>query len=486
MRFKVRSRQAEEVAMGGFASMLTFIPVPIVIGVAIATGPVRWDYGAAGVVTLVLLLITNARDVLAVRRNDLAHFTPLAALMQLLLAVLAIAFMLLAIQGRSFGFIAMFLLPLVSAAVIGDRSFMAVMWMATLGALVASLMLGGAPGDLTVRAVMVAGSIWGSVMLVIDYSLREAALHQGTSDGLAELASASNALHEWPGDLTSVADLVLRATGVDRFWLFSSVGGADPEELLRWGAAPDVAQEGHVRALARASLAARADRFTAPGYVRVRRGSAELALTLLVPDRTPRRTPTEPERIEAVTSVLLLMAQRAQQLEGLLTQAMTDPLTGLPNRRQLYEEMERQISVSGRSGRPVAVAMLDLDHFKDINDRFGHHEGDNTLCEVGSLLDSNTRRMDLVARYGGEEFALVFPGLASADAAQVMLELQATLRAARAERGVPPVTFSAGVAEWMVGEELEHLLGRADEALYRAKAAGRDLVMEDGSDEPAG
>jgi diguanylate cyclase (GGDEF)-like protein len=176
------------------------------------------------------------------------------------------------------------------------------------------------------------------------------------------------------------------------------------------------------------------------------------------------------------------MAEALQRREReLREQAITDPLTGLYNRRRLDELLPRELARAKRSGESVAVILVDLDHFKRINDRHGHEAGDRALTAVGDLLRIKVRGSDIACRYGGEEFVLVLHET-DADAAIRRAE---DLRAAINGIDVGPagdrsqhITASLGVALFpRHGEDPDNLLRAADEALYAAKAAGRDRVM---------
>ena len=168
----------------------------------------------------------------------------------------------------------------------------------------------------------------------------------------------------------------------------------------------------------------------------------------------------------------------AVDLDVLLSEARTDALTGLWNRRALDENMLVHLAIAQRYGSPFSVVLLDIDHFKEINDRFGHRAGDEVLRQFGPLLQAGTRSADLVTRYGGEEFALLLPqtdaqgALVIAERIRQMLEEQPFEINGQAYR----LQVSAGVAEVRVGDDAGTLLGRADEALYRSKAAGRNCV----------
>lgn len=167
-----------------------------------------------------------------------------------------------------------------------------------------------------------------------------------------------------------------------------------------------------------------------------------------------------------------------QRLELL---AVTDPLTGLANRRRLTEVLRAEWSRSRRSGSPITVAMVDIDHFKRYNDAYGHLAGDECLRAIAGLLGRSVRESDTCARYGGEEFALVLAG-ASVDAADKIAE---RIRMAVEDLGLPNVradhrivTVSIGVATatpWRF-ERAEQLIEAADTELYRAKQLGRNRV----------
>lgn len=161
--------------------------------------------------------------------------------------------------------------------------------------------------------------------------------------------------------------------------------------------------------------------------------------------------------------------QRADVLARLEEVARTDELTGLLNRRGLDEQLAREVARARRSGAPLCVAMLDLDHFKRFNDQRGHQEGDRLLREAAAAWSGAIRPTDVLARFGGEEFLLV---LADCD-------LERAVETAERLRRIVPAgeTCSAGVACWDGDEAVDTLVGRADRALYDAKRAGRDCVV---------
>jgi diguanylate cyclase (GGDEF)-like protein len=150
--------------------------------------------------------------------------------------------------------------------------------------------------------------------------------------------------------------------------------------------------------------------------------------------------------------------------------ARTDALTGVANRRAWDDELPRELARAARSGQPLCVALVDLDHFKAYNDRHGHQAGDRLLKAAAAAWEGRLRKTDVLARYGGEEFAVLLPDCGLEHA----LEIADRLRTAQ-----PEGTCSIGVAAWDGREEAVQLVARADRALYAAKEAGRNRCLAD-------
>lgn len=160
--------------------------------------------------------------------------------------------------------------------------------------------------------------------------------------------------------------------------------------------------------------------------------------------------------------------------------ANTDGLTGLYNRRWLDQYLVQEVERSKRSGRPFSLAMIDADHFKQVNDRWGHAAGDKALRAIAECVRGVGRAADVVARYGGEEIVLVLPETPAAGAVRLAERVRAAVRALQVEhRGVRiPLTVSVGCATWPEhGEDLERVCAAAEAAVYRAKEAGRNRVV---------
>lgn len=178
-----------------------------------------------------------------------------------------------------------------------------------------------------------------------------------------------------------------------------------------------------------------------------------------------------------VSACAYVFAYRNQnQRERLEHLATVDPLTGVGNRRSMDQELARAAAHSERTQQPCAIALMDIDHFKKINDEYGHGAGDNVLVDLVALIEQHTRRTDRLFRYGGEEFVLLLPGAEGAGLQTVLTNLQAVLRKHLKHRD-NAITVSFGVAQLETAEGVEVWLERADAALYQAKTAGRDRVM---------
>jgi diguanylate cyclase (GGDEF)-like protein len=157
--------------------------------------------------------------------------------------------------------------------------------------------------------------------------------------------------------------------------------------------------------------------------------------------------------------------------------ARTDALTGLLNRRAWDEELERELARASRGDTPICAALLDLDHFKGFNDRHGHQAGDDHLQDVALVWRARLRATDLLVRYGGEEFAVLLAGTDLDEASDVIEGLRSVVAGGE--------TVSAGLAQWDGVETGRELVARADAALYRAKAGGRDRIVVAGPAQPA-
>ncbi len=190
------------------------------------------------------------------------------------------------------------------------------------------------------------------------------------------------------------------------------------------------------------------------------------------------------ERLQGLVKRVAEMEQEAQQfrehIEEQRQKSLLDPLTGLPNRAAWSERLDLEVARRQRYGGQLLLAVLDVDHFKRINDGYGHLAGDRVLKIIAGELSKRLRKTDFIARFGGEEFVLLIPATPLEGGVQLLETLRAAIEACPFHfKGEPvTITFSAGIAEFRNGEATEVTFERADQALYRAKGAGRNRVEQ--------
>ncbi len=181
---------------------------------------------------------------------------------------------------------------------------------------------------------------------------------------------------------------------------------------------------------------------------------------------------------DALLAAIVDVTVQRQTHEVLVEQATHDQLTGLYNRRHVEDVLRKELDRAQRHARPLAVAMLDADHFKNINDTYGHQTGDEVLRAISDRCRRTLRSNDVLGRYGGEEFLIVFPETNLEEAGAVAERLRVAVAESPIQVGdnALAVTVSIGVASFAAGQDLEKLFERADSALYAAKQDGRNLV----------
>jgi diguanylate cyclase (GGDEF)-like protein len=184
-------------------------------------------------------------------------------------------------------------------------------------------------------------------------------------------------------------------------------------------------------------------------------------------------------RLKRVLKERDLTKERIRMMEKLQKLAVTDGLTKLYNSRSFYSQLETEVDRFNRYKHPLALLLLDLDHFKDYNDTYGHLEGDKILVHFSQIIKSCLRANDTAYRYGGEEFTVILPETGGDEAGTVAQRIRAALEA---ERFSPvngkkvKITISIGVTEYQPKEELSTFIQRADRAMYRSKQKGRNMV----------
>lgn len=193
-------------------------------------------------------------------------------------------------------------------------------------------------------------------------------------------------------------------------------------------------------------------------------------------------------RLEKITRISDLYQKDLMDLNDKLHHASRhDPLTDLPNRRYIGSRLKELVGLAQRKDTGFALILLDLDHFKTVNDNYGHEAGDRVLCWVAQALGETLRSCDIAGRWGGEEFLIILPDTSSEQALEVAQRLRKRIKTVQlpdADKtraaGQGPILLSAslGVGVYRPGESYEDTLRRTDDAMYRAKAQGRDQVQE--------
>ena len=179
---------------------------------------------------------------------------------------------------------------------------------------------------------------------------------------------------------------------------------------------------------------------------------------------------------------IVSIRELTQAYELLQAEANTDALTGLSNRRSLLKALESELGRASRFGHPLSVAMIDVDHFKHVNDTFGHQAGDKVLCTLAKFLIRELRSINKVGRLGGEEFVAIFPETNISGAGLVCNRLLDTISAAEVDLGVAKISFTVSIGLTEVNGAMDGPLGilnRADELMYDAKVRGRNCIQVD-------
>lgn len=174
-----------------------------------------------------------------------------------------------------------------------------------------------------------------------------------------------------------------------------------------------------------------------------------------------------------------LLARLKGQLKLERTLARTDPLTQVANSKHFYTLAEAEITRSRATGCPFTIAYIDVDDFKRVNDRLGHHGGDRLLCLIASTVQRNVRASDIVARVGGDEFALLLPVTAMDPAQKILSALKVQL-AVEMQRQGWPITFSVGAVTFVQPpDSVDEMIRRADRLMYAAKSSGKDVIQHE-------
>ena len=181
-----------------------------------------------------------------------------------------------------------------------------------------------------------------------------------------------------------------------------------------------------------------------------------------------------------------LVAELSKQVESLNRLVLTDPLTGLHNYRHFSHSLDQEMERCRRSGQPCCLVMVDLDHFKQVNDTHGHEVGNQVLVQTAELIQSSLRKLDIACRYGGEEFIVILPNTGLSDAVRVAERIRLAIAAKPLQLDNADITLNASLGVDIFhrqdGDTPEVFTARVDAQLYRAKASGRNRVCCSDSD----
>lgn len=428
----------------------------------------------AGALVIGLVNVVHFRRMVA--SNGFSEPPAFAVLVEIVLGTFFAGLMAYAIGGPAGLYRPVIFVPTLLIAMIGNRAMIAVSWLAAMLTVTWVAVASGSVVNSTIAFAISYGGVWG-IAAVMVHLLAMASLHSDRQTlGLAEAAGIAARANDLMDGMEQMLPVIADWCGAKRAAAYRNVGeGSDPIALFSWPSVATLvaptASEIHTARDERGVLLDRdrgvlvADGGDDEVVVIVLEGLAYLPLNRLL-------VRFNLERMVLQVGILVNRSRYIARLEDL---GLTDGLTGLPNRRALVERIADARLESRRRDEPLALAMLDLDEFKAFNDAFGHLAGDDLLREFAAHLTGRLRTADFVARFGGEEFCLLLPGTDAPGAVRVLDELHRQV-SGDAHGGV---TFSAGVAIWDGDESGDALVGRADRALYAAKAAGRHCTNVD-------
>jgi diguanylate cyclase (GGDEF)-like protein len=465
------------------------------------------DWAALGLGFGLVAVVLGILGVLALRlRREGAMSTPPpeAAFAIALLFLMALTPVSIGLSGASGIFRNLLFAPVVAVATFGNRRMIVLFTAPTFIAVTFAALVAGVSVEGLAVVVVSSGLVWGGVCAVVHLNHLDTIVdldHQKCLAELSAVAATATTLDHGFEAMAPILGAFLDAPAIE-------VRRVDPDAVERgelvttWsgsGAARSASGAGPGRPAPSpgpaldvvAAAAHKGGVLIGADHVLLAMPSApdsECALVVIAactPGHLGARM-TFVQRAEEARTVLMTLVRRMELLDRLEARSTTDSLTDLANRRALFDRLVRELAAARRDGRSLTVVMIDVDHFKDFNDAYGHLAGDQVLVRLARLLDGRLRVTDLAARFGGEEFCLVLPRTDAAEADAIVADLHDACRRLESPR---PIAFSAGIAEWRPDDAVDTVLGRADRALYEAKAAGRNcsvVASSDRGDQPRG
>ncbi len=467
-------------------SVASFVPLPVAIVAGYTLGnrtnSAVWMLAAITLYTMVLASI--AVDLRRLRIGAWDRFDPREVFAQLTGSMLATGAFGIATGGTVATFGIVLIVVLLIGVVVGSRPMIVALWcISSLTAVsVSAITAPHEPFTWPTVLFFVLGS--AVIAAIVDLTVSRSRDGLRSLEAVADFTSFACSVRDWNTDSDQALQKVASSVDAKAVVLYErpNRGSHQLTTLARWASTAELSPfvESELRLL---SERARSDTGLERGCSTLTRQrllaiaapttSSEIILCVALDTLGSR----DDAALIAAVSALASVIDRNGLIEDLLGDALTDPLTGLANRRQLEDFLSYAAGRANRSAEPLTVTMIDLDDFKHFNDRWGHSAGDEVLRSFAKQLRARLRAQDVAGRYGGDEFCLLLPDTEATEAAVVLEDLRAHL----ADFANEPVTFSAGVAQLVDGESEARLLARADAMLYLAKAEGRDCTLTDDS-----
>lgn len=445
----------------------------------------NWSFVALSGVFVLLLGGVNLFHFRRMIRSDGYRApAPIVLLCEIILATVATGIAGHALGGHTGMYRPLIFVPTLLISMIGNRWMILVSWVAAMIVLFLTITANGTVHEALAALMFSYAIVWGIIAIMV-HLLAVASLHSDNQMlGLTQvtsIAAQANSLSEGIEQVLPVITKWANARRAGAYYLARSPGETGgisrPDAIFVWPAGatmvpPTTLELAAAREHRGIDVSRRRSVLIAEG------GEFDDLVAIVLDDVAQPKydrlmTQFNLERMAMQIGMLVGRTRYVARLEDL---GRTDALTSLPNRRELMERIEQARVEARRRGDALSVVMIDLDHFKDFNDAYGHQSGDELLRCFGNELRHRLRAVDFVGRYGGEEFLMVLPDTDSKGAYALLTKLQQGFRELACLHGV---TFSAGISEWDFNEGAEALIGRADRALYAAKDAGRDRIVSD-------
>ncbi len=460
---------------GGLA--LTFaIPVGITFLLP-GHAPVRWGYLAAALAITLLPIGYFIWVATTFTRRTLKDAQPETVLALIIIESAALACLAGAFKNAEDMYAVGFVVLGVFTGLLGGFAIRVIGWAAISGGAVASLALSGSRGMAFWLTALTLLTIIGAVEAMsyhVIFDLSGMAKARLALDSISDTAASYDSLLDGIEACLALVPYALPTNHVSAF--LSRGKSVDFEVISAW---PDLDPRDIRLPSESAFQEASSSNMTVVSKERcfIPAGFTSSGQLMLVVDRKNTKKYSQTMAIElseALGSVFMRLAHRLDSQQQLKHSSRTDPLTGLANRRSLFERLDQELARAQRSSQPLCLLMIDLDHFKVYNDTNGHLAGDQLLKNMATMMSTRVRAQDLLARYGGEEFCVVLPGTPASAAVRVAESLRGISHEATAEA---VISVSVGVTQGNGTESAESLIERADRALYEAKESGRDKVV---------